>query len=58
MILANLSKILCIIDNWINDESGWIESIEAEYVNISIYTLLSGSKYIKIPCELKNSMID
>ena len=35
------------IENWINEGSGWVtESIEAEYVNISIYSQLSGSSYI------------
>ena len=32
-------EILYRIDNWINEGSGWIiESIEAQYVNISIYS--------------------
>ena len=39
-------------DNWINKGSGWIN--EAEYVNISVYSPLSGSTYIELPCELKN----
>ena len=50
-------EILYTIDNWINEGSGWmIESVDAEYVNIAIYTLLSGSKYIKLPHKLRNSM--
>ena len=45
------------IDNWINDGSGWIiESIEAQYVNISIYSPLKGTTYIKLPDKLKNPM--
>ena len=45
------------IGNWINKESGWIiEIVEAEYVNISVYSPLSGSIYIKLPHRLKNSM--
>ena len=33
----SFQEILYIIDNWINEESGWMtESIDAEYVNISI----------------------
>ena len=45
------------IDNWINKESGWIiESVDTEYVNISIYSPLSGSTYIELPCRSKNSM--
>ena len=39
----SFQKILYIIDNWINDGSGWItESIESQYVNICLYPL-SGS---------------
>ena len=30
-----------------------IESVDAEYANISIYNPLSGSTYIKLPHELK-----
>ena len=33
-----------------------IEYIDEEYVNISIYSPLSGSIYIELPDELKNSM--
>ena len=45
------------IDNWINEESGWmIESVDAEYVNISVYSPLSGSTYIKLPHKSRNSM--
>ena len=40
-------EILYRIDNWINEGSGWaIESINGEYVNISIYSPLSASSYI------------
>ena len=39
-----------ILHNWINEGSGWtIESVDAENVNISIYSPLSGSTYIKLP---------
>ena len=35
-------EILYRIDYWINQGSGWItESIEAQYVNISVYSPLS-----------------
>ena len=45
------------IDNWINEGSGWIiESIEAEYVNISIFSPLSGGTYIRLPYKLRNSV--
>ena len=44
------------IDNWISEGSGWIiESIDAEYVNISIYNPLSGSSYIELRDKLRNS---
>ena len=33
-----------------------IESVDAEYVNISVYSPLSGSTYIELPPKLKNSM--
>ena len=33
-----------------------MEIVEAEYVNISVYSPLSGSIYIKLPRRLKNSM--
>ena len=35
-----------------------IESIDAEYINISIYSLLSACSYIKLPVKLRNSMKD
>ena len=36
--------ILYRIDNWINEGFGWvIKSIDAEYVNISAFSPLSGS---------------
>ena len=53
----SFQEILYRIDDWINKGSGWIiESIEAQYVNISIYSLLIGSTYIEIPDKLKNPM--
>ena len=49
-------QVLYRIDNWINEGSTWtIECIDGEYINISIYNLLSGSTYIELPNELKNS---
>ena len=42
---------------WINEGSGWvIESIDAEYENIFVYSLLSGSTYIALPNKLKKTM--
>ena len=53
----SFQEILYRIDNWINEGSDWIiESIGAEYVNISIFSPLSGSSYIELPRRLKNSM--
>ena len=46
-------EILCRIDNWINEESGWIvESIQSQDSNISTYRPLSGSSYVKLLVEL------
>ena len=43
-----------MIDNWINEGSGWIvESFESQYINISTYRPLSGS-YMNLPIELRN----
>ena len=48
-------EILYIIDAWINKVSGWIvESIEAQYINMSTYKPLSGSSFINLPVELKS----
>ena len=50
-------EILYRIDNWINEEPGWIvESIDGHYLNISACSPLVGSTYIKLPSELKNPM--
>ena len=50
-------EILYRIDNWINEGSGSVtESTEDEYVNISIYSPLSGSTYIELPNKLKISI--
>ena len=41
----SFQEILYRIENWINEGSAWIiESIEAKYVNISIYSPLIGSR--------------
>ena len=56
MLDKSFQEILYRIDNWISDESGWtIESIEAQYVNISVYSPLIGSTYIELPSRLKHS---
>ena len=51
----SFQEILYLIDNWINEGSGrTAESIKAQYINISTYTPLSGSSYVKVPVELKS----
>ena len=53
----SFQEVLYRIDNWINEGSGWkIESINGEYVNISMYSPLIGSTYIELPDKLKNPM--
>ena len=50
MLDKSFQDILYRIDNWINEGSRWLnESIEAEYVNSSIYSRLTGSTYTKLP---------
>ena len=47
-------EILYRTDTWINKGSGWItESIESQYINISLYIPSVGSSYIDLPIELK-----
>ena len=44
-------------DNWINEGFGWIiESLNGEYIDISIYSQLSGTAYIKFATNLRISM--
>ena len=51
----SFQEILYRIDNWINEGSGWIsESINGEYVNISMYSPLIGSYFVELPSELKS----
>ena len=53
----SFQEILYRTDNWINEGSGWvIESINGEYVNISVYSPLIGSTYIELLNELTNPM--
>ena len=52
---SSFQEILYTIDNWSNERSGWIiEFIESHYINISIYTPLSGSSYIDLPVQLRS----
>ena len=53
----SFQEIMCRIDNWINEGSGWvIESVDNEYVSIIIFSPLSGNTYIDLPRRLRNSM--
>ena len=53
----SFQEILYRTDNWINERSGWIiESIEAQYVNISVYNPLIGSTCNELSDKLKNPM--
>ena len=55
MLEKSFQEILYRIDNWINEGSGWmIESVDAEYVNIFVYSVLSGSTYIKLLYKLRH----
>ena len=48
-------EMLYMIDVWINKGFGWnVESIESQYLNISIYRPLAGSSYMDLPVELKS----
>ena len=50
----SFQEVLYRMDNWTNKGFGWlIESIDAEYVNTSIYSPLLGRTYIKFPSESK-----
>ena len=51
----SFQEILYRIDNWIHEGSGWIiESINGEYVIISMYSPLIGSSFAELPNEPKN----
>ena len=58
LLLKSATKTVINSDRkWINERSAWIiESIEAKCVNISVYSPLIGSTFIKLPDGLKNSM--
>ena len=51
----SFQEILYRIDNWINEGSGLIiEEIHNHSLNVSAYSPLIGSTYIKLPNELKH----
>ena len=54
MLHKSFQEILYGINNWINEESGWVtESIDAEFVNIFAFSL----SYIEFPNKfLKKSI--
>ena len=44
-----------MIDNWINNGSGWnVESTESQYINISTYKPLPGSFYMELPVQSRS----
>ena len=46
----SFQEILYRIDNWINEGSGWIaESINGEYMNISMYNPSIRSSFVENP---------
>ena len=52
----SFQEILYRIDNWINESSGWIDkSVMLQYINIPTFGPLTGSSYVKLPAELRNS---
>ena len=54
----SFQEILRKIDNWIDEGYGWVtESVDAEYVNVSIFNPLSGRTYIEFPCRWRNSIL-
>ena len=50
-INKSFQEVLYRLDNWINKGSAW--TIDGEYIDISIYSPLSGSTYTELPDELK-----
>ena len=51
----SFQELLYMIDTWINNGSGWIiESIESQYINISVYRPSVESSYIDLSIELKH----
>ena len=57
MLDKSFQEILYRMDNWMNEGSDWvILSIDAEYVNISIFSPLLACSYIELSNKLKNSL--
>ena len=52
----SFQEILHLIDDWINEGSGWIvELIESQYIYISTYRPLSGNSYLKLSVQLRSA---
>ena len=44
------------VQKWFAEDSGWIiESLDIDYINISIYNSLARQSYMQLPEELRNS---
>ena len=55
----SFQEILYRIDDWSNEGFVWfVELIESQYINTSIYRPLSGSPYGKLPVELRSPKKD
>ena len=52
----SFEEVFYMLDNWINEGSGWIiEFINSQYLNISTYIpLLGNGNFIELPKELNN----
>ena len=51
----SFQEVFKMIDNWISEGSSWVtESTDGANVNDSIYSLLSGCSYVKLPDKLRN----
>ena len=52
----DFQELLYSIERWINEGSGWIiKSINSQLISISTFRPLSGSPYIKLSAEFRNS---
>ena len=51
----SFQEVFKMIDNWISEGSSWVtDSTDGANVNDSIYSLLSGCSYVKLPDKLRN----
>ena len=58
MLDKSFQEFLYKTDKWNNESSRWvIKSVDKKYENISVFSPLSWSTYIELPCRLQNSMI-